>query len=173
MTVVRSQWSGVSKSVFGITLCAMLLALCFAASAQQPKKVPRAGDLTVATSDGQSAPKQRWRGWLEPASVVCTAGDQRLRDDAPAARSFSITQRRINVASRTRLVLATRLTALASLGRNRTVTAVLDPRVNTGAVISSSWSSKSVRSWLSQNRASSSIESVEGILGAFIVFSIG
>jgi hypothetical protein len=108
----------------------------------------------------------------QQASVVSTRGDQRLLDDVPVACSFSMTQRRINVASRTRLLLATRLTSLASSGRNRTVTAVVGLRVNTGVVTSSSWSSKSVRSWRSQNRASSSIESVEGILRAFIGFSI-
>jgi putative ABC transport system substrate-binding protein len=108
----------------------------------------------------------------QQASVVSTRGDQRLLDDVPVACSFSMTQRRINVASRTRLLLATRLTSLASSGRNRTVTAVVGLRVNTGVVTSSSWSSKSVRSWRSQNRASSSIESVEGILRAFIAFSI-
>src|SRR5215510_5113462 len=107
------------------------------------------------------------------ARAVFTRGDQRLLDDVPEARSFSMTQRRINVASRTRWVLATRLISLASSGRNRTMTAVVDLRVNTGAVTSSSWSSKSVRSWRSQNRASSSIESVEGILRAFIAFSTG
>jgi hypothetical protein len=106
------------------------------------------------------------------ANVGFTREDQRFLEDVPVACSFSMTQRRINVASRTRLVLATRLTSLASSGLNRTVTAVVDLRVNTGAVTSSSWSSKSVRSWRSQNRASSSIESVEGILRAFIVFSI-
>ena len=108
----------------------------------------------------------------QQACVCMHPWSQRLLDDVPLACSFSMTQRRINVASRTCLVLATRLTSLASAGRNRTVTAVVDLRVNTGAVTSSSWSSKFVRSWRSQNRASSSIESVEGILRAFIVFSI-
>lgn len=79
-----------------------------------------------------------------------------------------MTQRRINVPSRTRLVLATRLTALASAGRSRTVTSVLDRRVNTGPVTSSSWSVNSVRSWRSQNRASSSIEYVND--GGFMVY---
>src|SRR5215510_11216464 len=107
------------------------------------------------------------------ASVVPARENQRLLDDVPLACSFSMTQRRINVASRTRLVLATRLISLASSGRNRTVTAVVNLRVNTGAVTSSNWSSKSVRSWRAQNRANSSIESVEGILRAFIAFSTG
>ena len=46
MRVVSSQWSGVSKSVFCIMLCAMLFALCASAEAQQPAKVPRIGYLS-------------------------------------------------------------------------------------------------------------------------------
>jgi hypothetical protein len=70
----------------------------------------------------------------QQASVVSNRGDQRLLDDVPVACSFSMTQRRINVASRTRLLLATCLTSFASSGRNRTVTAVVGLRVNTGVV---------------------------------------
>jgi putative ABC transport system substrate-binding protein len=44
---VNSQWSGVSKSAFGLALCAFLFALCISASAQQAKKVPRIAILTV------------------------------------------------------------------------------------------------------------------------------
>jgi putative ABC transport system substrate-binding protein len=43
MKVVSCQWSVISKSVFCVTLCAMLIALCYSASAQQPAKVPRIG----------------------------------------------------------------------------------------------------------------------------------
>jgi hypothetical protein len=50
MTVVRSPWSVVSKSVFWFALCAMLLALCLPAQAQQPKKVPRIGVLLPGSS---------------------------------------------------------------------------------------------------------------------------
>ena len=35
--VTRSQWSAVSKSALCVALCALLLALCFSADAQQPK----------------------------------------------------------------------------------------------------------------------------------------
>ena len=48
MRVVSTQWSGVSKSLFCIPLCAMLFALCFAADAQQPaKKIPHVGFLSL------------------------------------------------------------------------------------------------------------------------------
>ena len=46
MTIVRSPWSVVSKAVIGLALCAMLFALSYSASAQQPKKVPRIGYLS-------------------------------------------------------------------------------------------------------------------------------
>jgi putative ABC transport system substrate-binding protein len=42
----RSQWSVVSKSVAGFAICALLFALCTAANAQQPIKVPRIAWLT-------------------------------------------------------------------------------------------------------------------------------
>ena len=51
MKAVSSQWSVVSRSLYCIALCAMLLALCFSAEAQQAKKVPRIGFL----GDGSAA----------------------------------------------------------------------------------------------------------------------
>ena len=47
MRVIRSQWSVVSRSAVGFTLCAMLFALSVSAEAQQPKKVPKIGFLVV------------------------------------------------------------------------------------------------------------------------------
>ena len=47
MNVVRSQWSGVSKSVFCFAFGAMLFALCFSVEAQQPSKIPRIGYVRV------------------------------------------------------------------------------------------------------------------------------
>ena len=35
------------KDIFGFALCVLLFALSFAAEAQQPKKVPRTGDVSV------------------------------------------------------------------------------------------------------------------------------
>ena len=48
MTIVSSPWSVVSKAVIGLALCAMLFALSYSASAQQPKKVSRIGYLSSA-----------------------------------------------------------------------------------------------------------------------------
>jgi putative ABC transport system substrate-binding protein len=46
MNVVKSQWSGVSKSVFCCALCAMLFALVGGGEAEEAKKVPRVGYFT-------------------------------------------------------------------------------------------------------------------------------
>jgi putative ABC transport system substrate-binding protein len=50
MKTVSSQWSVVTKRAFGLVLCAMLLALCFSAHAQQAKSY-RIGVLVVGSSD--------------------------------------------------------------------------------------------------------------------------
>jgi putative ABC transport system substrate-binding protein len=50
MIVVRSQWSGVSKSLFRIALCALLLTLSFPAIAQQPKKIFRIGYIAASSA---------------------------------------------------------------------------------------------------------------------------
>jgi putative ABC transport system substrate-binding protein len=76
MTVVRSPWSVVGRSVFGLTLCAMLFALCFPASAQQPKKVPRIGYLSGTSYSVNSARVDAFRqglrelGYVEGKSIV-------------------------------------------------------------------------------------------------------
>jgi putative ABC transport system substrate-binding protein len=79
MRVVRSQWSGVSKRVFYSALCAMLFALCFPATAQQPKKIPRIVYLaqrstpTAATPDpAAQAFRQGLRdlGYLEGKTIL-------------------------------------------------------------------------------------------------------
>src|SRR5712692_632333 len=40
------------RKIFGLTLSTMLLALCFSAEAQQPKKIPRIGFLMAAGPGG-------------------------------------------------------------------------------------------------------------------------
>ena len=74
MKVVSSQWSVVSKSLFSIALCAMLLALSYSASAQEPAKVRRVG---VLRGDSPGTPpvetfQQAMRdlGYLEGKNIV-------------------------------------------------------------------------------------------------------
>ena len=75
MKVVSSQWSGFSKNVFCLTLCALLFALCVSAEAQQAK-VHRIGVLTPR-SPSDSAPWHRaFReglhdlGWVEGKNIA-------------------------------------------------------------------------------------------------------
>ena len=51
MKIVRSQWSGVSKSGVGIALCAFLLVLCEDVEAQQQPKTFKLGWLESGTTD--------------------------------------------------------------------------------------------------------------------------
>jgi len=86
MRIVSSQWSGVSKSVFGITLCALLFALCVPAQAQQPKKVPRIGYLLAGDATIESARSEairlalRERGYIEGQNI---ATDYRYAEGKP------------------------------------------------------------------------------------------
>ena len=76
MTGVDSQWSLASKGVCYFAFCAMLLALCVSAEAQQPMKVPRIGYLSgsfVSTSpDRREAFRQGLRelGYVEGKNIV-------------------------------------------------------------------------------------------------------
>ena len=58
MRVGSGQWSGVSRSLFRIALCATLLALCVSVGAQQAKKIPR-----IAYLGGGSAELEKV--WLD------------------------------------------------------------------------------------------------------------
>ncbi|HEU4342381.1 MAG TPA: ABC transporter substrate-binding protein [Candidatus Binatia bacterium] len=76
MAVVCSQWSVVSKGVFCCSLCAMLFALCFPASAQQSKKVPRIGYLASGDAADESARTEAIRlalrelGYIEGQNIA-------------------------------------------------------------------------------------------------------
>src|SRR5262249_57824414 len=71
-----SQWSGVGKRVFGLTLCAMLPALCLSAQAQQAKKIARIAYIfastPAATADNIEAFRQGMRelGHVEGKTFV-------------------------------------------------------------------------------------------------------
>jgi len=68
--VVSCQWSRVSKSVYWTALGASLFGLCFSASAQQRKKVPRIGYLSGAKSDVQAARREVFRQALRELGYV-------------------------------------------------------------------------------------------------------
>jgi ABC-type uncharacterized transport system substrate-binding protein len=64
------------KNVFRLTLCAMLFALSYSASAQQPKKVPRIGYLAAPDATTESARAEairlalRERGYIEGQNIA-------------------------------------------------------------------------------------------------------
>ena len=76
MTVVRSPWSVVSKAILCLALCAMLFALSYSASAQQPKKVPRIGFIVGASASSVAARTDAFRqglralGYVEGKNIV-------------------------------------------------------------------------------------------------------
>src|SRR5215475_6914431 len=72
MKVISSQWSGVSGSVFCVSLCAMLFALCFSAEAQEGKKIPWIGYLAGSGSAPNQAFVQGMRdlGYVEGKNIA-------------------------------------------------------------------------------------------------------
>jgi putative ABC transport system substrate-binding protein len=76
MKVVSSQWSVVSKSHLCIALCALLLALCSFAEAQQTGKVPRIGFLDNSTASSVAVFLEAFRqelsklGWIEGKNIT-------------------------------------------------------------------------------------------------------
>jgi putative tryptophan/tyrosine transport system substrate-binding protein len=79
------------KNVIGLTLCSMLLAPCFQASAQQSTKDPRIGYLTGGTLSANSARHEAFRqglrelGYVEGKNIVieCRSAEGKL-DRLPA-----------------------------------------------------------------------------------------
>src|SRR5215467_7453681 len=92
MTVARSQWSGVGKSLFCFVLCAMLFALGFPAEAQQSGKIFRIGFLDVSTASGSAVLLDAFRqelsklGWIEGKNIAIeyrfaeSKGAERLKE---------------------------------------------------------------------------------------------
>src|SRR5438046_10091286 len=64
------------KTVISFALCAMLLALCFSAEAQQPAKIPRIGFLDNSTASGSAVLVEAFRqelsklGWIEGKNIT-------------------------------------------------------------------------------------------------------
>ena len=76
MTVVRSLWSVVARSVLGLALCAMLLALCSSVQAQQPGKIFRIGYLDPGSASARAVLVDAFRqelsklGWIEGKNIT-------------------------------------------------------------------------------------------------------
>jgi hypothetical protein len=74
--VDRGKEKHMKKKITVLTLCAMLLALCSSATAQQPKKVPRIGYLSPFDAAGESARSEairlalRERGYIEGQNIA-------------------------------------------------------------------------------------------------------
>jgi putative ABC transport system substrate-binding protein len=58
------------RNVYGLTLCAMLFALCGSASAQQPAKIPRVGFLSTASLSSLSPRLEAFRPGLKELGYV-------------------------------------------------------------------------------------------------------
>src|SRR5215813_8634743 len=64
------------KNIKILTLCVLLLALCYSASAQQPKKVPRVGYLSPSDPGSESTRSEairralRERGYIEGQNIA-------------------------------------------------------------------------------------------------------
>jgi putative ABC transport system substrate-binding protein len=74
MIAISNQWSVVSKSISSFALCAMLVALCASAEAQQPKKMARIGYLSAYSGPhpALAAFKEGLRelGWIEEKNIT-------------------------------------------------------------------------------------------------------
>src|SRR5262245_32339101 len=75
MRVASSQWPAASKSVFYVALCVVLFALCASAQAQQAKKIPRIGILSLRagplpTREGALQDGLRKLGYVEGESII-------------------------------------------------------------------------------------------------------
>jgi putative ABC transport system substrate-binding protein len=76
MIAVRSQWSVIAKSVFGFALCAVVLARCASADAQQQGKAVRVGEIVFRSrpdfGPGRTAFRQQLRelGYVDGKNIA-------------------------------------------------------------------------------------------------------
>ena len=87
----KGQKKSMNKKIAALTFCALLLALCFPAQAQQPKKVPRIGYLAPGSPSAARENVEGFRkglrelGYVEGKTIVieyryAEAKDDRLSD---------------------------------------------------------------------------------------------
>jgi putative ABC transport system substrate-binding protein len=91
------------KKGFLLALCAMLLALCFPAEAQQPTKVSRIGYLTGATPDGQLDRIEAFRqglrelGYVEGKNIVIEWRSAEGKLDRLPARAAELVRLKVDI----------------------------------------------------------------------------
>ena len=92
-----------NRKITVLTLCAMLLALCLPAEAQQPAKIPRIGYLTGATPDGQSARIEAFRqglrelGYAEGQNIVIECRYAEGKRDRLSALATELVRLKVDV----------------------------------------------------------------------------
>jgi putative tryptophan/tyrosine transport system substrate-binding protein len=64
------DWEKMRQKIIGLTLCAMLLAFCYSAEAQQPTKVPRIGFLIGSSPSANAARIEAFRQGLRELGYV-------------------------------------------------------------------------------------------------------
>ena len=104
MNVVSSQWSVVRKSIIGFALSAMLFALCFPVSAQQPAgKVPRIGFLSNAFQFADAARYEAFRqglrelGYVEGKNIVVEYRSSEGKSDRLHALAAELKRLKVDV----------------------------------------------------------------------------
>jgi putative ABC transport system substrate-binding protein len=91
------------KNVFGLTLCAMLFALCSLVEAQQPKKTPRVGFLTAGSASSESASVEAFRnglgalGYVEGEDVVVEYRHAEFKYDQLPALATELLQLKVDI----------------------------------------------------------------------------
>ena len=103
MTVVRCLWSVVSRSVFGLALCATLFAPSLSAQAQQPTKVSRIGYLSPSSLSSSSARLEPFRqglrdlGYVEGKNIVIEYRGPEEKRDHLSALAAELVHVKVNV----------------------------------------------------------------------------
>ena len=125
MNVVSSQWSVVSKRIFSFALCAMLLAICFSAEAQQPTKIPRIGFVTTEGNSSGSrvaAFRQGLRdlGYIEGKNILLELRYVEGKSERTPTLVAELVQLRVDL-----LVLETQPTIRAAKQATKTIPIVM------------------------------------------------
>ncbi len=92
-----------SKKIFCLALCAMLLALCFPAQAQQARKVPRIGFLSTVSLFSVAARIEAFRqglhelGYVEGKNIIVEWRDAEGKLDRLSERAAELVRLKVDV----------------------------------------------------------------------------